>query len=97
MSHFPSVTAKTRRLVLLRALVFFAYGLGLWYLGTDWWKALLIGVGMTILFTVGMGGRWIARGALILLLIVTLVWIEVIPKASQWKQATTEFVRALQN
>jgi hypothetical protein len=71
----------------LAVVVAIAYWGSLWMLGVVWWKAPIVGFFAALIFLTGWAGRWISRGAVALLVVATLVWIEALPPPSQWRPA----------
>lgn len=80
------------KLFLQTALVFLVYWLTLWILGGVWWKAPVVGLLVGAMFYLGWASRWISRGAVALLTIGTLVWIEILPPAQQWAAVAKSIV-----
>ncbi len=62
-----------------------AYCAALWMLGVAWWKAPVVGAMVGAAFLAKFSMRIISRGAVALLGVATLVWIEALPPPSQWK------------
>jgi hypothetical protein len=48
-----------------------------------------------MLFLAGWGERWIARGALMLLVAGSMVWLGVLPPPTQWQPMATTVVASL--
>ena len=66
MHQDHTLTAEEKRYVLT-AVCIIAYTISLLMMGASWWKSPAIALMFAMLFLAGWGERWIARGALMLL------------------------------
>ena len=94
MDHSHTLTAEERRYVLAVVCVF-TYGFSLLMMGASWWKAPSIALMFAILFLAGWGERWIARGAVVILMAGSLVWLGALPPPTQWQPMATTVVASL--
>jgi hypothetical protein len=94
MDRSPSLTGEEMRYVLAVVCIV-AYTISLLMMGAAWWKAPAIALMFAMLFLAGWGERWIARGALMLLVAGSMVWLGVLPPPTQWQPMATTVVAAL--
>jgi hypothetical protein len=91
MHQDHTLTAEEKRYVLA-AVCIAAYTISLLMMGASWWKAPAIALMFAMLFLAGWGERWIARGALMLLVAGSMVWLGVLPPPTQWQPMATTVV-----
>ena len=89
-----TLTAEEWRYVLAVVCIV-VYTISLLMMGASWWKAPLIAVMFAMLFLAGWGQRWIARGALMLLVAGSMVWLGLLPPPTQWQPMATTVVASL--
>jgi hypothetical protein len=81
---------------LLRTVFVMAiYWVSLWYLGAVWWKAFVVALLSAGAFMARLAPWVISRGAVALLMLTMLIWVEVLPSPSQWKALATAAVTEL--
>jgi hypothetical protein len=72
------------------------YCVSLWQIGVTWWKAPIVGLLVGAMYLVGWGARWIPRGAVVLLAVGTLIWIEILPPPSSLRSMAAVATALLQ-
>ena len=73
------------------ALVYFMCAL---FFNADIWHAVAFGVIVGVAFYVGYGARWIERFGFLAGAAVMLIWIGVLPPASEWRNAIIAAVQS---
>lgn len=75
---------------LQAGFVLVAYFVALLILGATWWKAAAIGLVLGTAYGLEMGASWIARAAVVLLVVAFTVWVDLLPAPSQMKVLVAE-------
>ena len=94
MDHNLTLTEVERRCVLAVVCIL-TYASSLWMMGAVWWKAPTIAVLITVLFLAGWAVRWITRGAVVMLVIGSMVWLGALPPLAQWQPIALTVVASL--
>jgi hypothetical protein len=94
MDHSHTLTEEEKRYVLAVVCIL-AYTISLLMMGASWWKAPAIALMFAMLYLAGWGARWIARGALVLLVAGSMVWLGALPPPTQWQPMASTVVASL--
>jgi uncharacterized membrane protein len=56
------------------------------FLDTSWWKATIIAALTLLAGGANLGTGWLARGALVLFVVATLIWLDFLPPLAELKK-----------
>jgi hypothetical protein len=91
MDHAQTLTQEEKHLVL-GVVCFLIYASSLLMMGTAWWKAPAIAVLFATTYLAGWCDRWISRGAVMSLVVGSLVWLDTLPPLALWKPIATTVI-----
>lgn len=75
--------------------LFFTYFVGLLLLDVPWWRAFVVSGCFAGAFVAGLSMRMLSRGAVLTLVLGSLVWLGALPGPAVWKSALSEQYRQI--